>query len=232
MIAIPEHLNSTKAQGAFLNQPIGQFELGEHQNFIYLVMDWKSKQVLWVDPQLNLTEPLDFLKRNQFMTKGILLTHTHFDHIAGVPTLLSLFHDSQLYVHRNDLYRLPESIRSHNNLRFIEESDQINLGETSITVMHTPGHSAGCCCYHVQADRSYLLTGDTLFIEDCGRTDLPSGDDQQMFESLQKIKELPKNTIILPGHHYRRPCASTLATELIHNPALQCKNVQELKELN
>ena len=103
--------------------------------------------------------------------------------------------------------------------------------------IHTPGHSAGELCYRLEATdlkgelRTYLFTGDTLFIRDCGRTDLETGSNAQMFESLQRLKKFPPDTVILPGHHYVRECASTLSREMETSPPLRCASIQELEAL-
>jgi glyoxylase-like metal-dependent hydrolase (beta-lactamase superfamily II) len=101
--------------------------------------------------------------------------------------------------------------------------------------MHTPGHSSGEFCYllpkQTQVDRPYVFTGDTLFIRDCGRTDLESGNDAEMFASLQILKQLDPDTVILVGHHYAKECASTLGEELKVSPPLKCASVSELSNL-
>ena len=232
MSPLPPHLQSFQAQGAFENQPIAQYELGPHQNFIYLLLDWPSRQALWVDPQEDLAEPLQFLKNHSFKTVGILLTHTHFDHIAGVPHLLNLFPEITVHVHPHDQHRLSSAAFQKARIQGIQDGEDIHVGQLSVKVIHTPGHSAGGCCYHVQTTPPALLSGDTLFIEDCGRTDLPTGSDEELFHSLQKLKALPADTLILPGHHYRKACASTLAQEKKNNPALLCQTTQELRELS
>ena len=232
MIQLPPHLSSTEAQGAFKNEPIAQYELGPHQNFVYLILNWSTREALWVDPQEDLEKPLQFLKDHSFQTRGILLTHTHYDHIAGVPQLLALFPHIPLYVHPHDEHRLLSARISHPHFHSVQDRQEILLGDLILEVMHTPGHSAGGCCYRLKTTPSYLLTGDTLFIEDCGRTDLPTGSDEEMFKSLQRIKALAEDTVILPGHHYRRSCASPLTQEKKNNKALLCQTLQELQELS
>src|SRR5262249_45381168 len=122
---------------------------------------------------------------------------------------------------------------NHPPFEMIKNEDLLLLGKTKVKALHTPGHSAGECSYLVTSDGHppYLLTGDTLFIRDCGRTDLPTDSNEEMFESLQKIRSLPPQTIILPGHHYQKETASTLATELETSPPFQCKNVSDLASL-
>lgn len=208
--ALPQHFASTAAQGLIKNEPIAQFELGTMRNFVYLILDWSKMKAAIVDPQKDIETPLRALDQHGFTLAYCLLTHLHHDHVAGVPALQKKF---------------PE-------LPVISNTEtQVQIGDTKVTAHKTPGHSAEGVCYYIDKNPGYLLTGDTLFIRDCGRTDLPTGSDEQLFESLQKIKKFAPSTIILPGHHYASECASTLEQELKSSPPLQCKNVFELQNL-
>jgi hydroxyacylglutathione hydrolase len=213
------------------NSPVVQFEIGSYQNFVYLILDWSTKKAAIVDPQNELTLPLSCLNRHGFELTHILLTHSHFDHIAGVPQLVKSHPSASIVIHRDELHRLDNAVMNNGKIRAANEGDTISVGQFSIRVLHTPGHSRGECCYLLNTDPTYLFTGDTLFIRDCGRTDLPTGSNEEMFQSLQKLKKLPPNSIILPGHHYQEECTSTLATELKVSPPLQCKSVEELASL-
>lgn len=216
-------------------EPIAQFEIGPYRNFVYLLLDWETRKAAIVDPQNELEAPLTALERHGFSLERILLTHTHHDHVAGVPALLRALPGLSLALGELDLPRLPEELvretRARGRLKILRDGDPAGIGRLEVTALHTPGHSAGEFCYRVHAVPGYLLTGDTLFIRDCGRTDLHSGDTCQMFESLQAIKRLPAGTVILPGHHYAPECASTLEKELRESPPLQCRNAEELESL-
>jgi glyoxylase-like metal-dependent hydrolase (beta-lactamase superfamily II) len=230
-MSLPSHLAETCALGAVNGEPIAQFEIGGYKNFVYLILDWETKKAAIVDPQTDLSAPLNFLKKHHFQLTGILLTHTHFDHIAGVPQLIKSYPDLPLYVHPGDLHRLEGKAFDPKPIRKLQDKDQIMIGKTQIEVIYTPGHSPGECCYFLPGKPPYLLTGDTIFIRDCGRTDLEGGSNEQMFQSIQKIKTLPPATIILPGHHYRPECASTLKKEIVDSLPFQCQSVQELSAL-
>jgi glyoxylase-like metal-dependent hydrolase (beta-lactamase superfamily II) len=133
----------------------------------------------------------------------------------------------ELLVHDGDAHRLKHTTRA------IRHGDTISVGTLAVKVLHTPGHSAGECSYHLKMPGRppYLFTGDTIFIRDCGRTDLETGSNEQMFESIQAIRKLAPETIILPGHHYAPECASTLGRELLESPPFRCRSVEELASL-
>src|ERR1700756_3263362 len=107
---LPAHLNTTEARGLLDQEPVAQFELGNLRNFIYLILDWQTKKAAIVDPQSDLNEPLESLARNGFKLEGIFLTHTHHDHIAGVPKLLESFPKLPVYVHPVDAKRLHKNL--------------------------------------------------------------------------------------------------------------------------
>ena len=209
---------------------MAQFEIGDMRNFIYLIMDWETRQAAIVDPQADLSVPLRVLAENGFTLSAVLLTHSHHDHIAGVPELARRLPPLPIYIHVADSFRL-KSLPQQDRLKFLNDQDQLKIGNLVLTAFHTPGHSAGELSYFLSADRPYLFTGDTIFIRDCGRTDFPTGSNEEMFASIQKIKLLPPETVFLPGHHYARECATTLETELRESPPFRCRNVEELKAL-
>jgi glyoxylase-like metal-dependent hydrolase (beta-lactamase superfamily II) len=226
---LPSHLNAHEATGLTPKEPVAQFEIGNYRNFIYLILDWSRKKAAVVDPQSDLDEPLAALQEHGFELTGIFLTHTHFDHIAGVPRLVERFKGIPIYVHPTDARRLEKSLLK--SVHAVADRKTIQVGSIEVQVFHTPGHSAGECSYYFERDRRYLFTGDTLFIRDCGRTDLEDGSNEQMYASLQIVKSLPSDTIILPGHHYVKECASVLSKELLESPPLRCQSVNELAAL-
>ena len=216
---------------------IRQFQIGDYQNFVYVISD--SGEALIVDPQSDLSPLQDYFKTHSLKLVGILLTHTHFDHIAGVPELVRLYPGIPIYLGERDAHRLKraEGARTH----FLKDGEIISLGALKIRVMQTPGHSPGECSYfvHEAGSAPALFTGDTVFIRDCGRTDLEGGSNAELFASLQKIKALPPETRILPGHSYNAKLISsagplihsTLADEMRESAPFRCHSVEELAAL-
>lgn len=215
-------------QAIIVGKQTAQYEIGPTQNFVYFVLDWIAKEALIIDPHSPLQEPLQILQKNHFKLSQILLTHTHYDHVDGVPELVKWNPDIKILTHKDEFHRVQEY---GTHIHFIQDGDELHVGAIKIKVLHTPGHSAGECSYFIQGTPPHLFTGDTLFIRDCGRTDLPTGSTEQMFYSLQKIRALPPETVILPGHHYKKEYASVLSEELLRSPPFQCKSVAELEAL-
>jgi hydroxyacylglutathione hydrolase len=227
-MSLPAHLEGVAPPGLVPGQPIAQFELGPMQNFVYLVIDWATKRAALVDPQRDVETPLGALAAHGLTLERILITHSHHDHVAGLPRLAAQRPDLPVHVGQEDLFRLPP----RDALRPARDGEVVRVSDLELEALHTPGHSAGHLCWLARGlDRPYLLGGDTLFIRDCGRTDLETGDDAAMFASLQRLKRLAPETVLLPGHHYKPEVASTLARELETSPPLRARTVTELASL-
>ncbi len=190
------------------------------QNFVYFVGDPNMREVFVVDPAWQVDTILKEAKKEDLKIKGALITHAHFDHVNGLEELLNAT-DGVAYIHKSEA---PYLKGMSGNLKKVEGGDKINVGDVEITLLHTPGHTPGSQCFLVQ---NRLISGDTLFINACGRCDLPGGNAEEMYHSLKRLSELDGSTILFPGHNYSdEATSSTIDQERKHNPYLQAGNLQ------
>lgn len=227
---LPAHLAGQAPRGLVPDQPVAQWELGSWRNFVYLLLCWETKRAALVDPQSDLDTPLGALAEHGFELERVLLTHTHHDHVAGLPELLRRHSGLPVHLHADDLHRL--RLRPGQRVVPVMDGAELRVGRLRVVALHTPGHSAGHVCWQLpDLSPPVLLGGDCVFVRDCGRTDLETGDDAAMFASLQRLKRLPGETVVLPGHHYQLEGASLLSRELETSPPFRCASVEELRAL-
>ena len=192
-----------------------QLELGPMQNFVYLVGDPETREAAVVDPGWEVPAILDAAKKDGYTLTSAFATHHHFDHVGGLPELLKAL-DIPVYVNKDDA-KLVEIAPS--SMRLVGGGDTVQVGKVPVQLIHTPGHTPGSQCLLVDGQ---LLTGDTLFINACGRWDLPGGDPAQLYESLNvKLKALDEATAVYPGHNYADRPTSTIGDEKRTNPFMQ-----------
>lgn len=200
---------------------IKQMELGPMENFVYLIGDPRTKDAVVVDPAWNVPAILTAAEKDGYKIRHALVTHQHFDHINGVDQLVAAT-DCLVHINKNELPFVPFKGK---HVRPTDSGDELKLGDVSIQFMHTPGHTPGSQCFVVQNN---LVSGDTLFINACGRTDLPGGDPEQMYWSLNsRIKKLGDNVILFPGHNYADVPTTTLGEQKKHNPYMMCETLQD-----
>ena len=193
---------------------IDALELGSMENFIYLISDKKTKQAAVVDPAWEVPEILALAKQKGVVITDILLTHSHFDHINGVEGILTK-HDAQLHLLKEEALFWGESLVQPS---LHHGGDSIVIGgnsDSKIKILHTPGHTPGSACYHID---DHLITGDTMFVFGCGRCDLQGGDPNVMYHTLNKLGKMPGDTIILPGHNYAVKTTATMQEQCESNP--------------
>ena len=165
-------------------------------NFIYFIIDNKTRDIAIIDPAWNIFRVESMLKRINGHLKLILLTHSHFDHINLVNPLLKKY-NPQVFMSSKEINFYNFRCR---NLNPIECDGQIQLGDTEITSIMTPGHTIGSVCFQLS---DHLFTGDTIFIEGCGLCDSYSGNPAKLFESIHKIKKMVHPDIeIYPSHSF------------------------------
>lgn len=189
----------------------------EMVNFVYLIGDRGSGQACVVDPAYGVDELLELLEADEMTLTGVLATHYHADHVGGdlmglaiegVRQLLER-RDVPVHVQREESPWVTRSAGLSEDVLVAHDSgDIVTVGELSIELIHTPGHTPGSQCFLV-ADR--LVAGDTLFLEGCGRTDLPGSDPEAMYLSLtQRLGKVPDETLLFPGHRYSMASFATM----------------------
>jgi glyoxylase-like metal-dependent hydrolase (beta-lactamase superfamily II) len=184
-------------------------------NFSYIIADVASREAGVVDPGFNVDAIILILKDQNFNLKYIINTHGHADHTAGNEELKSAFH-SKIVAHK--LSHVSQDIS-------VVDGDRIRLGTVTIEIIHTPGHTPDSICLLTEGK---LLTGDTLFVGECGRTDLPGGNVKDMYVSLlQRIAKLDDSIEVYPGHDYGPFPNSTIGREKQTNYTLQERTLQQ-----
>ncbi|MGA2036046.1 MAG: MBL fold metallo-hydrolase [Acidimicrobiales bacterium] len=193
-------------------------------NFCYLIGDRQSGEAMVVDPAYDVGSLLGVLEADGMRLTGVLATHFHPDHVGGalmgypIEGVTNLLERVQVPVHvqrEEARWMVLATGLSENELSKHDSGDVVEVGELEIELVHTPGHTPGSQCFSV-AGR--LVSGDTLFLEGCGRTDLPGGDPEQMYESLTtRLARFGDDTVIYPGHQYSTEPSGTLGTTRQHN---------------
>jgi glyoxylase-like metal-dependent hydrolase (beta-lactamase superfamily II) len=180
-------------------------------NFVYLIGDRVKRETIIVDPAYAVSELMDIAKQDDMNVVGALATHYHADHVGGsmmgfniegASTLLQLA-DIPIHVQTDEAPWIQRTTGvATDSLVLHQSGDKVAVGEIEINLLHTPGHTPGSQCFLVE---NMLIAGDTLFLEGCGRTDLPGSNPEQMFESLQLLSKLDDDVIVYPGHQYSIP---------------------------
>lgn len=197
-----------------------QMELGPMENFVYLIGSKVSREVFVVDPAWQVDTILRVAKEEDLKVIGALISHYHFDHTNGIEELLEAV-QVPVYVNKKDLNYMDVS---KDILKPIDAGMKVKAGDVEIEMVHTPGHTPGSQCFHV---RGHLISGDTLFINACGRTDLPGGDAKELYHSLTKtLMKMDDGTILCPGHNYSDKPTTTMGDQKKHNPYLMCDSLE------
>ena len=211
---------------------------GQMANFMYLIGDPGSREAVIVDPAWDVDGLLDLAENDGYRVTGALVTHYHPDHVGGDLFGLSVEGldrflarcAAPIHVNKHEVQGLKVVTGvSDTDLRPVESGDVLSLGEVKIRFLHTPGHTPGSQCFLI-GDR--LIAGDTLFVQGCGRVDLPGGDPEALYHSLtQKLAKLPSGTVLYPGHHYGPTETSTIADELANNTYLKIRSLDDWRRL-
>lgn len=202
---------------------VRQLELGPMQNFVYIIGDPETRECVVVDPAWDIDAIVDRVAADGMQLRGVLVTHTHQDHVGGhlfgfdIPGIEELLGraPAKVYVHKAER----EFLRGFgSDLVKVDGGDTVQVGRVPLRFIHTPGHTPGSQCFLVDAK---LVSGDTLFIRSCGRTDLPGSDPEEMYYSLtQRLGALPDDTLVFPGHNYGGT-STTIGAEKKQNPMMR-----------
>lgn len=182
-----------------------------HVTNCYLVYDKISKYGIVIDPGYNGDEIISEIKRNGVTVEYIILTHCHGDHIGALEDVQK-YTNAKVIIHENDLDGLYDDEKNHsaslgvdvqnidkNCILTVSNDNVFECGDMELEVIHTPGHTSGCICIF-ERTANVLFTGDTIFMDCYGRTDLKSGSFDQMQASIAKLFKRFKNIEIYPGH--------------------------------
>ena len=205
-------------------------------NFVYLIGDRESGEAVAVDPAYGVGELIDLLGADGLRLTGALATHWHPDHVGGDLMghviegirLLAGRTDVQapVHVHRDEAEWVKRSTGvSDSDLVLHDSGDTVMVGDIPITLMHTPGHTPGSQCFVVDGR---LVAGDTLFLEGCGRTDLPGADSDAMYESItQRLAKVPDDTVLYPGHLYSPEPSASMGETRRRNYVFRVKSLEQ-----
>ena len=214
-----------------------QYRVGPGKNFVYLLADPRSGQALVVDPAWDPLGLAEDAADAGFNLRGILLTHTHADHLGGelrrrtIAGVRELFEHQPLpvHVHEEEASRvarftdIPEG-----SIEPFADDATLRVGSLAVECLHTPGHTPGGACFLVEGR---LLSGDTLFVRNVGNVEHELGDVEAMYFSLRRLAELPPETIVYAGHDYGDATSSTIGLELQRNAFMRSMKLEQFRVL-
>lgn len=210
---------------------IEQIEIGPMANFMYIIGSRSTREIVVVDAAWDLDGLFGHIEKNDYTLTAALATHYHPDHVGGgmgghsiegVAELLER-NPVKVYAHREEAAGMKRVTGlSDSDMVAVDSGDKLSVGPIEIEFLHTPGHTPGSQCFRI---KNTLVSGDTLFIDSCGRVDLPGSDTEQMYHSLQKLKGLPDDTLLLPGHNYSAVPNATMGEAKQRNAYLAVKDL-------
>lgn len=201
---------------------VRQLKLGPMENFVYLLGPAEGDEALVIDPAWDVDAILGAAAADGRRIVAGAVSHCHGDHTNGVPGLLERL-DVPIYAQREELAFSSELSRM--GVEALGPGDELEVGSLRVKALHTPGHTPGSQCFYVEGDA--LVSGDTVFVNACGRCDLRGGNPEQLYRTITgTLMKLPEHTRLLPGHDYGDVPVSTLGRERAHNPYFQQHDLQ------
>ena len=195
---------------------IEQIEIGPMQNFTYIIGSRETREVAIVDPAWDIDSLVKHFEEKDYKLTAALATHYHPDHVGGsmgghniegVAQLMEKL-PVKVYAHKHEADGIKKVTElSDSDIVKVESGDTLKIGNIEVEFLHTPGHTPGSQCFRI---KNTLVSGDTLFINGCGRVDLPGSNSEDMFHSMRKLADLPEDTLLLPGHNYGHVPNATL----------------------
>jgi glyoxylase-like metal-dependent hydrolase (beta-lactamase superfamily II) len=203
-------------------------------NFVYLIGDKETGEAMVIDPAYDIAGLLDVLAADDMRLVGALATHYHPDHVGGdmmgysIQGVRDLLERQPVPIHvQADEAPWVQRVTEAETSDLVEHTsgDVVMVGDIPIELIHTPGHTPGSQCFLVD---NRLVAGDTLFLEGCGRTDLPGGDPSALYESLtQKLAKVPDDATLFPGHLYSRDPSASMGETRRLNFVFRPENEQQ-----
>ncbi|RZD40880.1 MAG: Zn-dependent hydrolase [Thaumarchaeota archaeon] len=198
---------------------VHQIQVGNMQNFSYIVEDDETNEAIIMDPSWDLIELELIIKKNDLKVKYIVNTHHHFDHTLGN---VAMTESTKAPIIQHEFSELKHDIS-------VKDGDSIDFGNSKLKVLHTPGHSKDSICL---IGDGKLFSGDTLFVGNCGRIDLPGGSAKDLYHSLfDVLYSLDDDLIMYPGHNYGNSEISTIGQEKTTNMIMQKRTEQQFIEM-
>jgi glyoxylase-like metal-dependent hydrolase (beta-lactamase superfamily II) len=216
------------------NLYLRQVLIGPMANYVYLIGDPETRETMVVDPAWDVQGILDILDKDDMKLTGALVTHYHPDHIGGdlmghsipgIPDLLEK-RPVKIYMHKEEAPYVKTTLGlESSDFVAVDGETTVQVGNVPVRMIHTPGHTPGSLCFLVDGN---LVSGDTLFIGACGRVDLPGASPEDLYYSLtQKLKKLPDETVLYPGHNYASDNTSTIGREKDSNVFMRFESVDD-----
>ncbi len=207
---------------------VQQLEVGRFSVFAYLIGGENGGDALVIDPAGDADDIIALANAKKLTIRSIVNTHAHVDHVMGNEEMKRKT-GAKIIVHENDaplLAHIPRTMLAMFGAKpsppadqTVKDGDTIQVGEVSLKVLHTPGHTPGGMSLYGEG---MVFTGDTLFVGGVGRTDLPGGSWQVMLNSIKnRLLTLPDETIVYPGHNYGASQSSTIKMERLYNPFIK-----------
>jgi hydroxyacylglutathione hydrolase len=211
-----------------------QAQIGPMANYVYILGDSVTRKAAVVDPAWDVEAICNFIQSEGYEIDKILITHYHPDHlggsmmgqnIEGAAEMLSRV-KAKVYVNKHEAEGVKRVAGlSDSDLVKVDAGDVFKLGEIDVKSLHTPGHTPGSQCFLADGN---LISGDTLFINSCGRVDLPGSDPEAMYYSLNRIlKNLDDETVVYPGHAYSNEPSSTIGRQKRTNMYLRFETLDD-----